>query len=134
MLVDDMWYYEHLQEEDESQKKEYAAVKEALEHFEQLELSGGLLYVNDTPAAMTVASYINEDTCDIHFEKAVGECVTNGAYAAINRLFAQTLNCTWLNREEDIGIEGLRKAKMSYHPKMLVKKYNAHLKTQDIVE
>ncbi len=76
--------------------------------FEQLELSGGLLYVNDTPAAMTVASYINEDTCDIHFEKAVGECVTNGAYAAINRLFAQTLNCTWLNREEDIGIEGLR--------------------------
>lgn len=52
----------------------------------------------------------------------------NGAYAAINRLFAQTLNCTWLNREEDIGIEGLRKAKMSYHPKMLVKKYNAHLK------
>ena len=39
----------------------------------------------------------------------------NGAYAAINRLFAQTLNCTWLNREEDIGIEGLRKAKMSYH-------------------
>ena len=35
-----MWYYEHLQEEDESQKKEYAAVKEALEHFEQLELSG----------------------------------------------------------------------------------------------
>ena len=106
----------------------------ALEHFEQLELSGGLLYVNDTPAAMTVASYINEDTCDIHFEKAVGECVTNGAYAAINRLFAQTLNCTWLNREEDIGIEGLRKAKMSYHPKMLVKKYNAHLKTQDIVE
>lgn len=134
VLVEDMWYYEHLQEEDESQKKEYAAVKEALEHFEQLELSGGLLYVNDTPAAMTVASYINEDTCDIHFEKAVGECVTNGAYAAINRLFAQTLNCTWLNREEDIGIEGLRKAKMSYHPKMLVKKYNAHLKTQDIVE
>lgn len=128
VLVEDMWYYEHLQEEDESQKKEYAAVKEALEHFEQLELLGGLLYVNDTPAAMTVASYINEDTCDIHFEKAVGECVTNGAYAAINRLFAQTLNCTWLNREEDIGIEGLRKAKMSYHPKMLVKKYNAHLK------
>ena len=56
VLVEDMWYYEHLQEEDESQKKESAAVKEALEHFEQLELSGGLLYVNDTPAAMTVAS------------------------------------------------------------------------------
>ena len=104
--MEDMWYYEHLQEEDESQKKEYAAVKEALEHFEQLELSGGLLYVNDTPAAMTVASYINEDTCDIHFEKAVGECVTMVHMRRLTGCLHRTLNCTWLNREEDIGIEG----------------------------
>lgn len=127
-LVEDMWYYEHLQEEDESQKREYAAIKEALNNFDELELSGGILYVNDTPAAMTIASYINENVCDIHFEKAVGECVLNGAYAAINRLFAQSLDCEWLNREEDIGIEGLRKAKMSYRPKLMIKKYNAYLK------
>lgn len=125
-LVEDMWYYEHMQEEDESQQREYRAIREALEYFEELELAGGLLYVNDTPVAMTIASRINAETWDIHFEKAVGECVTNGAYAAINRLFAQTLeDCEWINREEDIGIPGLRKAKLSYHPKMLIKKYNA---------
>lgn len=127
-LVEDVWYYEHMQEEDASQQKEYSAIKEALEYFEQLELSGGIIYVNDTPVAMTIASQINSRTWDIHFEKAVGECVSNGAYAAINRLFAQTLEGSeWINREEDIGIEGLRKAKMSYHPKMLIKKYNAKL-------
>lgn len=125
-LVEDIWYYEHMQEEDVSQFKEYGAIKEALEYFEQLELSGGILYVNDTPAAMTIASRINSQTWDIHFEKAIGESALNGAYAAINKMFAETLSGSrWINREEDIGIEGLRKAKMSYHPKILLKKYNA---------
>ena len=54
-------------------------------------------------------------------------CVTNGAYAAINRLFAQTLNCMAESRRRYRN-RGLRKAKMSYHPKMLVKKYKPHLK------
>lgn len=125
-LVEDIWYYEHMQDEDESQLKEYNSIKEALEYFEQLELAGGIIYVNDTPVAMTIASKINEETWDIHFEKAIGESTVNGAYAAINRMFAQTLEGSrWINREEDIGIEGLRKAKMSYHPKILLKKYNA---------
>jgi hypothetical protein len=126
VLVEDMWYNEHLQQESESQLKEYTAIKNALDNFEQLSLSGGIIYVNDTPAAMTIASKISSGVWDIHFEKAVGECALNGGYAAINRIFAETLkDCEWINREEDIGIEGLRKAKMSYHPKMLLKKYNA---------
>lgn len=124
--VADAWYYEHLQDEDASQLAEYKAIKEALESFEELGLIGGIIYVNDSPCAMTIASKINENTVDVHFEKAVGEYALNGGYAAINKLFSEKLDgVTWLNREEDIGIEGLRKAKMSYRPKIMLKKYSA---------
>lgn len=124
--VADAWYYEHLQDEDASQLAEYKAIKEALENFEELGLIGGIIYVNDSPCAMTIASKINENTVDVHFEKAVGEYALNGGYAAINKLFSEKLDSvTWLNREEDIGIEGLRKAKLSYRPKIMLKKYSA---------
>ena len=116
--VADAWYYEHLQDEDASQLAEYKAIKEALENFEELGLIGGIIYVNDSPCAMTIASKINENT--------VGEYALNGGYAAINKLFSEKLDgVTWLNREEDIGIEGLRKAKLSYRPKIMLKKYSA---------
>ena len=124
--VADAWYYEHLQDEDASQLAEYKAIKEALENIEELGLIGGIIYVNDSPCAMTIASKINENTVDVHFEKAVGEYALNGGYAAINKLFSEKLGgVTWLNREEDIGIEGLRKAKLSYRPKIMLKKYSA---------
>ena len=124
--VADAWYYEHLQDEDASQLAEYKAIKEALDNFEELGLIGGIIYVNDSPCAMTIASKINENTVDVHFEKAVGEYAVNGGYAAINKLFSEKLDgVTWLNREEDIGIEGLRKAKLSYRPKIMLKKYSA---------
>lgn len=124
--VADAWYYEHLQDEDASQLAEYKAIKEALENFEELGLIGGIIYVNDSPCAMTIASKINENTVDVHFEKAVGEYALNGGYAAINKLFSEKLDgVKWLNREEDIGIEGLRKAKLSYRPKIMLKKYSA---------
>lgn len=124
--VADAWYYEHLQDEDASQLAEYKAIKEALENFEELGLIGGIIYVNDSPCAMTIASKINENTVDVHFEKAFGEYALNGGYAAINKLFSEKLDgVTWLNREEDIGIEGLRKAKLSYRPKIMLKKYSA---------
>jgi uncharacterized protein len=124
--VADAWYYEHLQDDDASQLAEYKAIKEALENFEELGLIGGIIYVNDSPCAMTIASKINENTVDVHFEKAVGEYALNGGYAAINKLFSEKLDgVTWLNREEDIGIEGLRKAKLSYRPKIMLKKYSA---------
>lgn len=124
--VADAWYYEHLQDEDASQLAEYKAIKEALENFEELGLIGGIIYVNDSPCAMTIASKINENTVDVHFEKVVGEYALNGGYAAINKLFSEKLDgVTWLNREEDIGIEGLRKAKLSYRPKIMLKKYSA---------
>lgn len=123
--VADVWYDEHSGGKDESARIEYEAICEAFQHFEELELSGGMIYVNQRPVAMTVASRINKNTCDVHFEKVVGESAENGGYAAINKLFAKQLTqAEWINREEDIGMEGLRRAKESYHPKMMIKKYS----------
>lgn len=126
MLVEDAWYYEHLQNEDKSAMAEYAAIKEALKYFDELKLKGGIIYANNVPVAMTISSYINDNTVDIHFEKCIGEYALNGGFAAINQLHAQALKgVEYINREEDINIAGLRKAKESYHPKMMLKKYSA---------
>ena len=73
---------------------------------------------------------MSEDTFDIHFEKACSDI--QGAYAAVNYEFARYIrnkypNIRYLDREEDMGIEGLRKAKQSYHPHHMVEKYVACL-------
>ena len=77
-----------------------------------------------------MGSFLNEDTFDIHFEKAREDIP--GAYNAINREFARYLRqkypqLKWLNREEDMGLEGLRKAKLGYNPDHMVDKYWARL-------
>ena len=75
--------------------------------------------------AMTMGSRLSDDTFNIHFEKAADDM--DGAYTFINREFAQYLHkkypdVRWLNREDDLGIEGLRKAKLSYLPDHLIEK------------
>ena len=77
-----------------------------------------------------MGSRLDRNTFDIHFEKALG--VSDGTYAAINRGFARYLRdkypeVRWLNREDDMGIEGLRKAKLSYNPDHMVEKCWARL-------
>lgn len=125
-VVEDGWYYDHLQSEDDSQRLEYNSIKEALNYYEELNLSGGIIYVDGAAVAMTIGSRISADVIDVHFEKAIGEYAANGGYAAINNMYAKSqCDVAWLNREEDINIEGLRKAKQSYHPKILLKKYCA---------
>lgn len=129
LMVAGEWCAEHAGGDEKAQRIEYDAIREALQNIDELELTGGIIYVKNCPVAMTVASYINEDVIDVHYEKVTGVYAENGGYAAINRLFAK--NCGgagWLNREEDMGIEGLRKAKMSYHPKIMIRKYSARRK------
>jgi len=86
-------------------------------------LLGGMLEVDGKPAAYTIAEAISQDTVMIHFEKALSSF--NGAYQAINRMFLQNTasSYTTVNREEDLGDEGMRVAKMSYHPVGFLKKY-----------
>lgn len=103
---------------------EHEMIKIALENKEDFALDGGVLYTNGNPVAMTLASRISETTLDVHFEKCLSEAAQNGAYAAINWCFANACDAyEFLNREEDMGIEGLRKAKLSWHPDNLLEKF-----------
>ena len=102
---------------------EQAALKKALHHFRELGMEGLLLLDGQTPLAMTMGSPLSADTFDIHFEKALD--ADDGSYAAINQGFANYLRQThpqlkWLNREDDMGLEGLRKAKLSYYPDHMI--------------
>ncbi len=104
-------------------KSELLAIREALDKFSELSLMGGVLYVNSRPVAMTIASPINSSVLDIHFEKAVD---VDGAYAVINNEFAKAhRDYLQFNREEDLGLEGLRKSKLSYNPDKILMKYTA---------
>lgn len=112
-------------EDEKSRLMEFCAIQEALQNFEALGMKGGVLYVEDNPVGMTIASEIAPGMWDIHFEKVIDEYAINGGYAVINKMFAERLVATGaklINREEDIGLEGLRKAKLSYYPLTILDK------------
>ena len=104
---------------------EQRAMQRAFRHFGELGLIGGCIYVGDRLAAFTYGSAVNDHTFDTHVEKADTEF--DGAFTIINKLFAQHLpeRFTLINREEDLGLEGLRQAKLSYHPAFLQHKFTA---------
>ncbi|MDO5548074.1 MAG: phosphatidylglycerol lysyltransferase domain-containing protein [Eubacteriales bacterium] len=104
---------------------ETCAVRIALDNREALGLHGGLLRLDDEPIAFTLGSPANRDTYIIQIEKADSQIP--GAYPMIAQQFAQH-NCTdyaYINREEDLGKEGLRKSKKSYRPVKMAGKYTA---------
>ena len=83
---------------------------------------GGATRVNGEIIAITLGERLTEDTFVVHFEKAFSEI--QGAYPIINREFVrhELADYVYVNREEDMGIEGLRKAKLSYRPDILLDK------------
>ena len=101
------------------------ALEKAFEHFEALGFEGIILYAEpDRPVAFSLGNRISRDTFDVNFEKAFAD--VQGAYPMINREFARHVRAAhpeirYLNREDDMGVEGLRKAKESYHPIFLEK-------------
>lgn len=108
---------------------ERMALDRAYRHYRELGMEGLLLYADGRVIAMTMGSFLGENTMDVHFEK--GDADIPGSYAAINRAFARYLRekhpeLRWLNREDDVGSPGLRKAKLSYQPHHLVEKCWAH--------
>lgn len=102
---------------------EQKAIREALDHFEVLDYKGAVIRLNGKIAAFTLGEKLNDNTVIIHVEKADGSIT--GLYSAINQEFLlhEWPEVEYVNREEDTGAEGLRKAKLSYHPIELVKKY-----------
>lgn len=112
---------------------EQRAMQRAFEHFDELGLIGGCIYVGDRLAAFTYGSAVNDHTFDTHVEKADTEF--DGAFTIINKLFAEHLpeRFTLINREEDLGLDGLRQAKLSYHPAFLQHKFSAiHLHADEL--
>ena len=112
---------------------EQRAMQRAFEHFEELEMLGGCIYVGDRLIAFTYGSAVNDHTFDTHVEKA--DTDYDGAFTIINKLFAQHLPArfTMINREEDLRIDGLRQSKLSYHPAVIQHKYAAiHLHPDEI--
>lgn len=107
---------------------ERKAIIYALNHFEELGLTGGLLRVDGQIVAFTFGMPINQNTFGVHVEKA--DVNIDGAYAMINNEFANHIpeQYTYINREEDLGIEGLRKAKLSYQPAIILEKGMACIK------
>jgi hypothetical protein len=105
------------------------AIHKALTNFEDLSFIGGAIKVNGRIEAISLGEILNPDTAVIHIEKANPEIP--GLYTAINQLFCQNAwaEIDYINREQDLGIEGLRKAKESYHPHHMVKKYTISKKS-----
>jgi hypothetical protein len=109
--------------EDEEATMEDMAITNALSNFESLDLFGICLLVGDKLVGFAVGEKLNADTVLEHFEKA--DSSYQGAYQFLLNSFAKSLpkEIHFLNREEDMGKEGLRKAKESWYPSHYVKKY-----------
>jgi hypothetical protein len=99
------------------------AVYEALTRFGELDFRGGAIVMGGKVEAFSIGEALNEDTAVIHLEKANPDIP--GLYAAINQLFCRHAwaHMKYVNREQDLGVEGLRKAKESYYPHHMVRKF-----------
>lgn len=125
-----VWYEEQAAQgrADGNLGHERDAIHTALGHLDALGLSGGLIRAEGRVVAFSLGSLTTADCYDVHFEKAFGDL--QGAYAVINREMARYVRSTfpavrYLNREDDMGLEGLRRAKLSYQPDILLEKFSA---------
>ena len=121
----DLWFKSREDTNVKSLECEHKAIRELLESYHKFNFKAGIIKVDGKIIAFTAGEEINKDTFVIHFEKALSNY--EGSYAIINNEFAKNnlFKYTYINREEDMGIPGLRKAKLSYHPVFLLKRYKA---------
>lgn len=126
------WYARRMEADpDEDFFMERTAIDRAFRYYKGLHMEGALLMDGGEILAVTMASPLSPVAYDVHFEKARED--VEGAYAVINQEFARLLRdkhpaLLYLDREDDMGREGLRKAKLSYNPHHLEEKYWAHAK------
>jgi hypothetical protein len=130
--MDIEWYRQNRAQEGadtvDSLDADGVAVRLAIQHFSDLALEGVLIRAEGKVVAFSMGRPQSEDTFDVNFEKAFGQI--QGAYPIVNREFARLIRqkhpeIRYLNREDDMGIEGLRKAKESYYPDCMVEKHSA---------
>lgn len=99
---------------------------EILNNFRAMECKGGMIYVNGKYEAFTLGEMLNANTAVIHVEKA--NTAISGLYGIINQQFCEKEweDVLYINREQDLGLEGMRKAKLSYHPAKMIDKYSVY--------
>ena len=117
------WYQaNHTEEDAEALKFENRSMMYALNHFDALGLTGGAIQVENEIIAFTYGSPVNHNTFAVHVEKA--DIRFDGIFSVINREFVAHIpeRYIYINREEDLGIPGLRQAKLSYRPTILLEK------------
>lgn len=129
----DQWFKEHQENKEKYSLSEYDAISRALKNYSSLNLVGGAIKVNEEIVACTIGEKINSTALLVHFEKALNKY--KGAYAIINKEFSSQCDATYkyINREEDLGIPGLRKSKLSYHPAFLISKYKTISKKGELI-
>lgn len=129
------WYLQkEVAEDPEEQMAEIIVAEKSLTYFEELHFLGGLLRIDGEVVAFCVGERACEKTFIVHIEKAFADI--QGAYPLINQQFVKNEllgKYEFVNREEDMGLEGLRKAKLSYHPAFLIEKGTVTCKS-DIYE
>ncbi|MDL2232029.1 phosphatidylglycerol lysyltransferase domain-containing protein [Ruminococcaceae bacterium OttesenSCG-928-L11] len=126
LAMTDQWLEGH-EVKSKTLMQESRAVCAAIRDFDALGLDGGAIRTGGRIVAFSMGDRLSSDTYHIQIEKAFGD--VQGAYAIINQQFAAH-NCAdyrYINREDDSGQEGLRKAKESYRPVMMVEKHIAKL-------
>jgi len=110
-----------------SQSAEAAATREALEHADELGLSGVVVLTERGVSAFALGEQLNDSTNVCHFEKS--DPFLEGVSQLVNREYSRSLpeDLTWINREQDLGENGLREAKISYHPAAMVRKFRVRM-------
>ena len=123
MEVAEKWCKIRRCEDDMNLLSESEAVRESLVHFPVLKIDGGVILIDGKVEAFTLGELLNDQTAVVHIEKANPE--NPGLYAMINQQFCE--NCWrevfYINREQDLGEPGLRKAKLSYYPDHFVESF-----------
>ena len=121
----DEWRMQNEEGMERALEAEKRSMTYALTHMDELDIQGGILTVDGRLVAFTYGTPINHDTWNVCVEKA--DTNYEGAYAMINYEYANRIapNYLYVNREEDLGLPGLRKAKLSYQPYLLLEKYIA---------
>jgi hypothetical protein len=125
LAMNEQWLIANSEYSDKSMEEESRSVGEAINDFFALKMDGGLIRAGGRVIAFSMGDRLNSDTYLVHIEKAFGDI--QGAYAIINQEFAAH-NCEgylYIDREDDSGEEGLRKAKQSYRPVFQVEKFAA---------
>ena len=117
------WYRENADRMDKTMLCEQKGIELMLSNMQRLKIRGGAVFVDGRVVAFCLGSPINKNCFDTHIEKALSGY--SEAYTVINREFAarELSDYMYINREDDLGIEGLRRAKLSYKPAILLKKY-----------